>query len=334
MKPIRLGMIGVGVHASTILLPSLTYVPTIERVALCDIRRDVVEEKAKRFGFNRAYTNYHEMIETEDLDGVIACINAAKHPEVSVDLLRHGIDVLVEKPAAVTPEQAKEMYAVSKQTGHFIMVEHNKRHSTVMKRALDIVCQPEFGEVVMINASMLAYPYDTLFNCMMEWQIHNIDIIRAFAGDVAQIHACKKTVADQRAAIAILMQFENGIVGTTHWGTEGGINHGQGAGRGCERLEVVGSNARVLVIENDRRIVYYHGNVAQTWEPDWSPHTHNQSYVVDGYVGAIKHFTECIVSREKPNPDIYDEYKALEFIYEVAKQLEIPQEWKVVEGQP
>jgi predicted dehydrogenase len=181
---------------------------------------------------------------------------------------------------------------------------------------------------------MLAYPYDTLFDCMMEWQIHNIDIMRMFVGDVADVRAFMKIVGDQRAAIAILMRFENGVVGTTHWGTEGGTNHGLGAGRGCERLEIVGSNSRVLVVQNDREVAYYHGNDAQTWHADWSPHSQNQSYVLDGYVGAIRHFTECIVSRTQPNPNIHDELKALEFVYEVARQLSIPQEWKVVEGKP
>ena len=153
-------------------------------------------------------------------------------------------------------------------------------------------------------------------------------------GNVTEVHAVKRSVSKNRAAIAIMMKFENGAVGTTHWGTEGGTNHGMGAGRGCERLEVVGNNARVLVIENDRRVVYYHGNDAQVWEPDWSPHTHNLSYTVYGYVGAIQHFTECIANRKEPVPNIEDEVEALKFIAEVADQLDIPKEWKVVEGKP
>lgn len=334
MRPVRLGMIGAGVHASTILLPSLNYVANIERVALCDIREEAAKSAARYFGFTRYYKDYHEMLDNEELDGVIVCINAAVHPAVVIDLLNNGVDVLVEKPAAVTPEQAKDMCAASERTGKFIMIEHNKRHALAIKKALEIVHREEFGQLVMINSSMLAYPYQTLFTCMMEWQIHNIDILRMFAGDVQEIHAAQRVVAPNRAAIAILMRFENGTVGTTHWGTEGGTDHGLGAGRGCERLELVGTNERVVVVENDRRILYFHGNDAYVWEADWSPHTQNQSYVIDGYVGAIRHFIDCIITRQKPNPDIYDELKALQFIYEVANQLNIPKEWTVVAGKP
>jgi predicted dehydrogenase len=274
------------------------------------------------------------MIDEERLDGVVVCINAAIHPKVVIDLAEAGLDVLVEKPAAVTPEAAQEMADAARKAGRFIMVEHNKRYATAIRKAKAIMGGEAFGNLVMVNSSMLAYPYDTLFDCMMEWQIHNIDLLRLFAGDVAEVHAMKRTVDDQRAAIAILMQFESGVVGTTHWGTEGGTNHGLGAGRGCERMELISDTAHVLVIENDRRIVHYHGNDAQTWESDWSPHRQNSSLVIDGYVGVLEAFTESIVSRTPPDPDIEDEIAAIRFVHQVAEQLDIPQEWKVVEGKP
>jgi len=197
---------------------------------------------------------------------------------------------------------------------------------------MSFVNEDKFGAPVMLKSQMLGYPYETLFTCMMEWQIHNIDLCRAVGGDIQEVKAFRNQLTEARSAIAIMMRFENGMVGTTHWGTEGGANHGRGAGRGCESLEIVSNNERVVKMENDRQVYYYHRNDARTWESDWSPHTHNQSYVIDGYVGVMNRFVEGVRNNTEPTPNIQDEIKALEFIYEVADQLSIPTDWKVVEG--
>ncbi len=334
MRTVRLAVVGAGVHSTAILLPSLHMVREIETVALCDIREELARERARQFGFARYYKDYHEMVAREELDGAVVCINAATHPKVSIDLVSAGLDVLVEKPAAITPDEAAKMETAAASAGRFIMVEHNKRHATAVRKARQIAASKDFGKLVMINSTMLGYPYETLFDCMMEWQIHSINLIRAFAGEVRDLQALRCDVSEQRAAIAILMEFESGTVGTAHWGTEGGTNHGLGAGRGCQRLELVGDNARVLAIENDRRLMYFHGNDARVWEPDWSPHAHNSSLVIDGYVGALSHFAQCIRERQTPDPCIGDQVRDLEFVHRVAELLDVTTEWRAVQGHP
>ena len=58
MRTIRIGMVGAGVHATTILLPSLNYVPHIERVAICDLNVNLARSRAEQFGFKSFYTDY------------------------------------------------------------------------------------------------------------------------------------------------------------------------------------------------------------------------------------------------------------------------------------
>lgn len=327
MKKVRIAMVGAGTHATNALFPSLNFINNIERVAVCDLKADLAKDIAERFGFPKFYKDYKKMLASEKVDGVIVCINAKSHPPVVKECLELGVDVLVEKPASTTPDESCEMWEVARKTGKFVMVDHQKRRATAYLKMLEIIEKEEFGSIAMIESKQHGYPYESLFNCLIELQIHNIDILRAFGGEVVKIEAIQNKIAHNRAAIALLLGFKNGVIGTTHIGTEGG------RGSYCERLEVVSTNGCGVVVENMRKVIYYKENDAYIWQPDWMPHIRNSSLVLDGYVGNIEHFCECIQEGKEPTPNIYDEMKALEIIFDVCKQLDIPTNWSVVIGE-
>jgi predicted dehydrogenase len=317
-------MIGSGTHATNALYPSLNFVEGIEKVAVCDLKEDLARETAKKFGFSKSYSDYSKMLEKENIDGVIICIHAKAHPKVVEECLNNELDVLVEKPATVYPEESLKLSELAMKKQRFVMVEHQKRRATAYLKMMEIIKSKEFGEVVMIESKQHGKLYDSLFNCLIELQIHNIDLIRAFGGDIKNVTAVQNKISDNRAAIALLLEFESGVIGTTHIGTEGD------SGAYCERMEVVGSEGRGVFVENVRKLTYYEGNKAETWQADWMPFVGNSTLSLDGYLGNIEHFLKCIRTRENPTPSIYDEAKALEVIFEVCKQLKIKPEWSVV----
>jgi predicted dehydrogenase len=327
MRMVKLATIGTGIHATNALYPSLNCLEDlVQRVAVCDLDADLAKRVAGRYGFSHYYADYKKMLSKEKIDGVMVAINAKAHPQVIIDCLKEGVNVFVEKPAAVTVNRAKEVLEVSRRTGKIVMVDHQKRHSTAYKKAAEIVKREEFGEIVMIESKMHSFPYETIFNCLMEWHIHSIDIMRAFGGEIKIVKAMQNQISDNRTAIAILLKFENGVVGTLNWGTEAG------PGVYCERLEIIGDKRKGVIIDNARRLTYYQENTGEIWEADWRPMRMNQSQVIDGYVGAIRHFTDCIQKQQQPSPNIYDEVKALEAIYEIAGQLNIVPRWTPVKS--
>jgi len=327
MGKIRLAMIGAGTHSTNALYPSLNFIDNIERVAVCDIKEGLAKEIAVKFGFSKNYTDYKKMLKTENIDGVIICINAKEHPAITKECLKQGVNVFVEKPAAISPEECKDIVDLSKKTGKFVMVDHQKRRATVYLKMKEIISKKEFGDIVMIESKQHGYPYDSLFNCLIELQIHNIDILRAFGGEVKKINAFQKKIAANRSAIVLVLEFENGIIGTTHIGTEGN------RGVYCERLELVGSEGQGVFADNVRKVTHYNENDSYTWEPDWMPHLRNSSLTLDGYIGNLNHFFDCIVNRKEPSPSIYDEMKTLEIIFETCKQLGISTDWGIVIGE-
>jgi len=329
MDRVKLGMIGAGIHATNMLYPSVVLVDDlIDRVAVCDLDESKARKAAKDFGFQRIYTDYREMLERENLDAVIICIGARQHPPVIKDCLKAGLDVMVEKPAALTPDEAYELAELAETLGKYIFVDHQKRHGTPYVKAKEIINERFTNGISMIETKMHGRPYETLFNCLMEWQIHNIDLVRFFADDeeITYIKAIQNRISDTRAAIAVLLQFKSGVIATLNWGTEGGY------GTFCERLEVIEKGgAQGIIVENAWKMIYYNLNCSETWEPDWQPIRRNSTYVVYGYEPGIREFAQCVIRRDHvPKPTMKDEAKALEVIYEVANQLNIPKDWRPV----
>jgi len=324
MKKLRVGMVGAGLHSTNMLYPCFNHLLDVyEKVAVCDLDIEKARFATKEFGFDKTYTDYKEMIDREDLNGVVISINGKAHPKIVIDCLDLGVDVLVEKPISITVEEAVEVEKAVERNKSIVMVDHQKRQSTAYLRAMELMKSPDFGELIMIESKMHGREYVTMFNGLIEWQIHNIDIIRAFAGDIESIKAVKKEVTRNRASIALLLTFKNGIVGTINWGSEGGF------GRFCERLELVGTNYRGIIVENARDVIMYEHNQNTLFRPDWQPIHNNFTHVLDGYVGIFREFARCIRTREPGKPSATDERKNLEIIHEIRKQLNIPFDWRI-----
>ncbi len=327
-KPFKIGFVGAGTHARNMLYPSLNYIdtPKIERTAVSDLVPEKSKLIAQKFGVERSYNNHKIMLEEESLDGVVVCINGNTHPQIVRDCLDADVDVFVEKPLALTPEECDEIADYAEKAGRFVMIDHQKRRSAAYGRALDQAHSKDFGKITMIESKMHGHEYDNLFNCMIEWQIHNIDIVRAFCGNVREVEARMCRLTENRAAIAVLLEFENGAVGTLNWGSEAGW------GRFCERVEVVGSNHRGIIVENVRDVINYHQDTSSEWAPNWIPIVENQTTNIDGYINNLKHFIECVRTRKQPVPNARDEAEALRVIYEICRQLEISTDWTITVG--
>ncbi len=322
----RIATIGAGIHSETNIYPSLTnhLLGNIEKLAICDLDENKAKKMAVNSGFKRTYTDYKEMIQKEKPEGVIVCLNSKLHSTVVIECLKMGVHVLVEKPPVRTVEEAKEVLAISRSENKIVMVAHQKRHSTVYKKAKEIVSNTEdFGNIVQIEGKMHGMPvFPTTFSCLMEWQIHNIDLFRSFGGDISEILVMSKKFEDNASSLVLLLKFENGIVGSLGWGTFGG------PGPYCERLELIGDKGKGVIVDNAYDLVYYDGSWSKRWAPDWNPNIGNQSYVLNGYVGEIMHFIECAKNNRQPSPSIEDGLKSLEAIYEIAHQAGIEAEWK------
>lgn len=150
-KEIKIGIIGSGGIAA-LHAKSYKKMPDVKIVAVSDI----IPGKSKKFLDNlnlegaQAFDDHRKLLELE-LDGVSICTPNRAHYETSVDSLKEGKHVLVEKPMSVSLEQAIDMVKTAKQNRRILSVGFQPRYDPNMKVVKDIVQSGVLGNVYYIQ---------------------------------------------------------------------------------------------------------------------------------------------------------------------------------------
>src|SRR5687768_12320261 len=140
----RIGVIGVGGHATNNLYPNLRSAG-LDLVATCARHQDRADAAAARFGAEHAFDNAEKMLASVDLDGVIVCVKPADYAPLVTMCLEAGKPVFCDKPAASTAAEGAQLAEISKRTGVPVVVGYMKRFAPAYMQARQIVQSAEFG---------------------------------------------------------------------------------------------------------------------------------------------------------------------------------------------
>ena len=146
MKPVKVGLIGAGGIAQA-HMRSLQDVDEIEVVAVADIDLERANKTAEKWGIPLALEDYHDILEMDDVEAVSITTYNQAHRAPTVDALRAGKHVLVEKPMAATLEDAVAMTAAAKQSGKILMVALKARYSDTRIAAQAIADSGALGDI-------------------------------------------------------------------------------------------------------------------------------------------------------------------------------------------
>ncbi len=154
-KKMRIGIIGCGGIARAHMRAYLKQ-PDVEIVAGVDI----VPGKAKAFmekfeleGVKTDYATHEEMLADKslNLDAVSICTYNRQHAKPTIDALKAGINVLLEKPFTVTLDEAVEVMKVEKETGKLLSIGFQPRMDANMKMIKKIVDSGVLGQIYYIQ---------------------------------------------------------------------------------------------------------------------------------------------------------------------------------------
>lgn len=146
MKPVQVGLIGAGGIAQA-HMRALQDVDTVEVVAVADIDPERANKTAQRWGIPLAFEDYHDILEMDDVEAVSITTYNQAHRAPTVDALRAGKHVLVEKPMAATLEDAVAMTAAAHESDKILMVALKARYSDTRIAAQAIADSGELGDI-------------------------------------------------------------------------------------------------------------------------------------------------------------------------------------------
>ncbi|WP_419992755.1 Gfo/Idh/MocA family protein [Streptomyces boninensis] len=132
-KPIRVGVIGLGVISRFYLQALATEVRDIELAAVCDVNEEVLAPLRGRLP---VYRDHREMLADTDLDAVVVNVPNDVHFEVVRDALAAGVAVCVEKPLGITVEEGRELRALATARNVPLFTAYHRRYNANVLRLL------------------------------------------------------------------------------------------------------------------------------------------------------------------------------------------------------
>jgi predicted dehydrogenase/threonine dehydrogenase-like Zn-dependent dehydrogenase len=109
---VRLGVLGAGLFANSVLLPSIKKAGDIELIGIASSGGLHAQHAGRKFGFQYATSNDDEIINDPNINTVVILTRHDTHAELVVKALKAGKNVFVEKPLAINSTQ---LSAISKQ---------------------------------------------------------------------------------------------------------------------------------------------------------------------------------------------------------------------------
>jgi predicted dehydrogenase len=182
----------------------------IEFIGACDVN---VETLAQIGNDNncKVFSDWNELL--EQVDVVSIATPTETHCEIACAFLEKGKHALVEKPIALTLEEADKMIAAAERSGAKLMVGQLERFNPAMVALRPHVTKPLYFEIHRVSP----FPNRSLdVDVVLDVMIHDLDAVQWLVGEDVKVSAIQAVgipvISDKVDAANARIEFENGAV--------------------------------------------------------------------------------------------------------------------------
>ncbi len=207
MKPIRVGVVGVG-HLGKYHTEKYALMKDVELVGVADVVHERAREVATRYG-TQAFKDYKDLLGKVDAASIV--VPTDHHFAVSLEFLKANVDLLIEKPITETLDEADQLIRTADSKDLIIQVGHLERFNPAIMAVSETISDPLFIESDRLSGFTQR---GTEVNVVLDLMIHDIDIILSLVkSKIKHIHAVGVPVVTPEVDIAnARLIFENGCV--------------------------------------------------------------------------------------------------------------------------
>ena len=148
---IKVGIIGAGEIAGY-HLQVLKEIKTIEVGAICDVDLSRANAMGSLYGLKNAYNSHSEMIAKEKPDVVHVLTPPRFHADISIEAMESGSHVLVEKPMALSYNDASKMVSAAEKTGKHLAICEMFLFDPVVIKAQNMLAQGYIGQLLHVES--------------------------------------------------------------------------------------------------------------------------------------------------------------------------------------
>ncbi|MBP5300460.1 MAG: Gfo/Idh/MocA family oxidoreductase [Victivallales bacterium] len=155
-RRLRWAIVGTG-NISASHIRALQSMPEVEIVAGCDIKPERLAWFQGQPGCQNAaiYADYRELLRKETLDAVAVCTPNDSHARITIDALRAGCHVIVEKPMAMNPAECEKMIAAAKKAGKLLAVGFQIRYTPAVQMCQRARAAGLLGKILFVKVHAL-----------------------------------------------------------------------------------------------------------------------------------------------------------------------------------
>lgn len=165
----------------------------LDMVAICDVDPLCMEDKVRKFELPasvKKYTDYKTLLTEMQPELVAICTESGLHAQIAIDCIHAGCNVIIEKPIALSVQDADSIIAAAEEAGVKVCVSHQNRFNKSIRKIRDAVEKGRFGRMYHGTAH-IRWARDWEYysrakwrgtwaqdgGCLMNQCIHNIDLL-------------------------------------------------------------------------------------------------------------------------------------------------------------
>lgn len=231
--PLRVGIVGCGNIANN-HYEAYESLDTATVVAVCDVDAARATLFATERGIPAAVDSVAALLDL-GVDVISVCTPHPTHEAVVVEAAARGVNVLCEKPIAISAESAKRMTDAAAEAGVKLGVIFQRRFWPAAQRIRNAIDDGRIGTPILGSCSILLHR-DVAYYSSAAWRgtwetdgggalmtqgIHYVDILQWYMGDVVEVTAHYNTLVFQEHievedVVVATLRFASGAVATIH----------------------------------------------------------------------------------------------------------------------
>jgi len=296
----------------------------IALTALCDIDEERLQKCQERWNVPHAYTQYKELIDKEKPDIVTIATWTATHHDIAVYAAQNGVKgIVLEKPVAVSIQQAEAVIQVCNANNVKLVINHERRWDPLYIKIKQLMNEGTLGPLKAVYGNVLSRT-----GAQGDWKklipaigggpllhdgTHLVDMIRFFAGDIADINGSvkreDKTLAVETSASAMMTTCSGVTVFLEAGGMRDYFNFELDLHFKEGRIKIGNGIREFLVARESKRYSGFRDLVKKEF-----PEIKRDS---DPFTGALLEVIKAIESDEEPFSSGRDGVKAMEVIFAI-----------------
>src|SRR5262245_15502636 len=141
---VHIGVIGYGYWGPN-LVRNFAEIPGARVVVVSDLKPERLAHVHVRYPSIATTTSYHDLFADPTIDAIAIATPVSTHFDLTMQALRAGKHVLVEKPLAMTADQAERLVEIAAHCQRILMVDHTFIYTSAVRKLKELVSSGDLG---------------------------------------------------------------------------------------------------------------------------------------------------------------------------------------------